>query len=65
MSAHWGVPDPASVEGSEAIRREAFAEAYRMINNRISVFASLPFAGVDRLSLKKRLDEIGRAEPIL
>lgn len=59
MTAHWGVPDPAAVEGSETERRLAFAEAYRMLNNRISVFLSLPIASIDRLALEQRLREIG------
>lgn len=60
MSAHWGVPDPAAAEGSEAERRFAFADAYRMLNARISVFASLPIESIDGLSLKKNLDDIGQ-----
>ena len=60
MTAHWGLPDPAAVEGSEAEKRAAFADAYRMLSNRISVFVNLPIASIDRLSLQKRLDEIGR-----
>jgi arsenate reductase len=60
MSAHWGVPDPAAVEGPEAVKRAAFADTCRMMTNRISVFTSLPLASLDRLSLQKRLDEIGR-----
>lgn len=63
MSAHWGVPDPAAAEGTEAERRLTFADAYRMLNSRISVFASLPLHSLDRLSLQKRLDEIGRPLP--
>lgn len=63
MSAHWGVPDPAAAEGTEAERHLAFADAYRMLNNRISVFASLPLHSLDRLTLQKRLDEIGRPLP--
>jgi len=59
MSAHWGVPDPAAVEGPEAVKRAAFAETCRMMTNRISVFTSLPIASLDRLSLQKRLREIG------
>jgi protein-tyrosine-phosphatase len=61
MTAHWGVPDPAAAEGTEAERRLAFAEAYRMLSNRISVFASLPLRSLDHLSLQKRMDEIGRS----
>lgn len=63
MTAHWGVPDPAAVEGTEAERHLAFAEVYRMLNNRISIFVSLPINAVDRLVLQKRLDEIGRNLP--
>lgn len=60
MTGHWGVPDPAAAEGTEAEKRLAFADAYRMLNNRISAFTSLPLDTLDRLALKKRLDEIGR-----
>jgi arsenate reductase (thioredoxin) len=60
MTAHWGVPDPAAVEGTEAERHLAFAQVYRMLHNRIRVFTSLPFYSIDRLSLQRRLDEIGR-----
>ena len=59
MSAHWGIPDPATAAGTEAERRLAFAEAYRMMSNRIAAFISLPFASLDRLSLKNRLVTIG------
>ncbi|WP_127522659.1 arsenate reductase ArsC [Mesorhizobium sp. Z1-4] len=59
LTAHWGVPDPAAAEGSEAEKRFAFSDAYRMLNNRISIFTSLPLASLDRLALQKRLDEIG------
>jgi arsenate reductase len=62
MSAHWGVPDPAAVEGSEAVKRAAFADAMRMLTQRISIFVNLPLASLDKLSLQKRLDEIGRAK---
>ena len=60
MTAHWGIPDPAAAEGTDAERHLAFADAYRMLNNRISVFTSLPIRSLDRLTLQKRLDEIGR-----
>jgi len=59
MSAHWGVPDPAAVEGLEAEIAFAFDDTYRMLNNRISIFTALPINSLDKLSLQKRLDEIG------
>jgi protein-tyrosine-phosphatase len=60
MSAHWGLPDPVAVEGSEAERRLAFADTLRMLNNRISAFVNLPIKSLDKLSLQNRLREIGR-----
>ncbi|MBP2238517.1 protein-tyrosine-phosphatase [Sinorhizobium kostiense] len=63
MTAHWGVPDPAAAEGSEAERHFAFAAAHNMLNNRISIFISLPVTSLDKLALKRRLDEIGRNIP--
>ncbi len=59
MTAHWGVPDPAAVEGTEAEKHLAFADTYRMLNNRISIFTSLPMNTLDKLALQKRLNEIG------
>jgi arsenate reductase len=64
MTAHWGLPDPAAAPGNEAERRLAFADAFRMLNNRISIFVSLPMKSLDKLSLQKRLDEIGRVVPM-
>jgi len=61
MTAHWGMPDPAAVEGTEAEKRLAFADTYRMLRNRISAFVNLPVASLDRLSLQKRLVEIGKS----
>jgi arsenate reductase len=61
MSAHWGLPDPSRAEGSEAERRLAFADTHRMVNQRISIFLSLPLASLDRMSLRSKLDEIGRS----
>jgi arsenate reductase (thioredoxin) len=60
MTAHWGIPDPAAATGSEAEIRLAFADAYRMLNARISAFVSLPLRALDQLSLQKRLEEIGK-----
>jgi arsenate reductase (thioredoxin) len=61
MAAHWGLADPSRAEGNEAERRFAFADAHRMLSQRIGIFTSLPLASLDRLTLKHRLDEIGRA----
>jgi protein-tyrosine-phosphatase len=63
MTAHWGLPDPAAVEGNEAERRLAFAETLRMLSNRIGTFVNLPIKSLDKLSLQKRLNEIGRDLP--
>lgn len=64
MSAHWGVPDPVGVIGNEAEKRLAFSEAYRMLRNRILAFTSLPLEALDRLSLKRELDDIGRMDEV-
>jgi arsenate reductase len=60
MSAHWGIPDPAAVEGSEELQHKAFFTAYSQLSNRISIFVNLPLAKLDRLTLQKKLDEIGK-----
>jgi protein-tyrosine-phosphatase len=59
MTAHWGLPDPAAAAGSEAERSAAFAETYRMLENRISLLVNLPIGALDKLSLQARLDAIG------
>ena len=60
--AHWGVPDPAAGEGSAAERALLMADVYRMLNNRISIFANLRLHALDHLALKSRLQEIGQAD---
>jgi len=60
MTAHWGVPDPAAVDGSDATRRQAFRLAFRALEARIKLFTSLRIDALDRLSLKRRIDEIGQ-----
>jgi len=59
MTAHWGVPDPAAVEGSDEEKREAFLDAYIALKRRIDLFANLPLATLDRLTLENRIREIG------
>jgi arsenate reductase (thioredoxin) len=59
MTAHWGVPDPAEAKGTEAEIALAFKDAYRMLNRRIDIFASLPLRSLDQLTLQKKLREIG------
>lgn len=61
MTAHWGLPDPGAVEGSDAQKRRAFAEAFRHLSNRINLFTSLPMEKLDKLSLQKKLEEIGNS----
>ncbi len=58
MTAHWGMPDPAAVEGSPAEIAVAFADTYRMLNNRLSTFANLKISGLDRISLQKKVADI-------
>jgi arsenate reductase (thioredoxin) len=60
MTAHWGLPDPAKAEGTDAERAFAFDDCFRMLNQRISIFVSLPLDELGKLSLRQRLDEIGR-----
>ena len=61
MTAHWGVPDPAAVECGDETKRKAFFVAFNQLQNRISLFANLPIDKLDRLSLQKNLDAIGKA----
>ena len=62
MTAHWGVEDPAAVEGSDAEKEAAFAEAFRFLRNRITAFISLPHQSIDALALGTKLREIGRMD---
>lgn len=62
ITAHWGVPDPAGVEGSEEERMQAHREAFFTLLKRIQLFLNLPLASLDRMSLQQRLDRIGRDE---
>ena len=60
MTAHWGIPDPAAVEGTTEEVERAFRNAFFMLDRRISLFLSLPFASLDRLALKRKIDKIGQ-----
>ena len=60
MTAHWGIPDPAAVQGSAEQVEKAFRDAYFLLDRRISLFLSLPIATLDGFSLKKEIDNIGR-----
>jgi arsenate reductase len=60
MTAHWGLRDPAAAEGTEAEKRLAFADTLRALQSRIGIFVSLPLDKLDKLTLQKRLREIGR-----
>ncbi len=62
MTAHWGVPDPAAATGTEAEVRFAFADAVRMLTNRINIFVSLPLRSLDQLTLQRQLDAIGKTK---
>ncbi len=59
MTAHWGIPDPAAVEGNEKTVAFAFRDAFQTLQRRIELFAALPVEKLDRMSLQKRLDDIG------
>lgn len=61
ITAHWGVEDPAAVQGDEALRRRAFLNAYTVLRTRIQLFVNLPLATLDRLALAQRLSDIGRS----
>lgn len=61
VSAHWGIPDPAAVEGTDEDKRRAFHDAFVILKRRIELFASLPLAKLDKLALTSRLREIGKS----
>ena len=60
VTAHWGVPDPAPVQGAEAERRHAFRDAYVVLENRIKLFVALPIDKLDRMAIQRTVDDIGR-----
>ncbi len=62
ITAHWGLPDPAAVQGSEAEVAAAFADTYRMLANRVALFAALPLGAIDAMSLHNKLRDIGHTQ---
>ena len=62
MTAHWGIEDPAVVEGTDVEKERAFNNAFRFMRNRITAFVALPIASLDRMSLTSRLREIGHLD---
>jgi arsenate reductase (thioredoxin) len=62
MTAHWGIPDPAAVDGSAVEIALAFKDAFRMLSQRIGIFAALPIRALDKLSLQAKLKDIGQME---
>ena len=62
MTAHWGIEDPAEVDGNDLQKEAAFVAAFRYLKNRIAIFTSLPLRSIDRLSLGTKLRDIGRGE---
>lgn len=64
ITAHWGIPDPSAVTGSETVERTAYMETYRLLTTWISAFVSLPIASLDRLALQARLDNIRHTKPV-
>ena len=62
MTAHWGIEDPAAVQGTDIIKQRAFNEAFRYLRNRITAFTSLPLQSIGKLALSARLQEIGRMD---
>jgi arsenate reductase len=60
MTAHWGIPDPAAVEGTDLEKWVAFRTAFKLLDNRIKIFTSLPLASLDRIKLQEQLESIGK-----
>jgi arsenate reductase len=63
MTAHWGVEDPVTVDGTETEKLAAFRLAFKILDARIKIFSSLPIASLDRIKLQRQLTEIGKAMP--
>lgn len=63
MTAHWGVPDPAAVEGPDTLKWLAFRDTFKALESRIKIFVSLPIRSLDKMKLQERLDSIGKSHP--
>jgi arsenate reductase len=63
VTAHWGMPDPAAAQGSEITQAQAFRDTFRVLENRIKLFAALPIVSLDQMSLARRIEAIGKARP--
>ena len=61
-TAHWGIADPASVQGSEMDKKAAFTQAFKAMDKRIKLFVSLPLASIDQMRIKERMDAIGKTD---
>jgi len=59
-TAHWGIPDPAAVEGTDIQKKAAFAQAFKLMSTRINLFLSLPLSSIDQLRIKQEMDSIGK-----
>jgi arsenate reductase len=65
ITAHWGIPDPAAVEGTDMEKKAAFTQAFKAMDRRISLFLSLPVASIDQMRIKERMDAIGKTDDAL
>jgi arsenate reductase len=65
MTGHWGLPDPTIAQGKDPEIHLAFADAFRMLNIRVGIFASLPVRSLDEMSLQRQIDAIARREPAI
>jgi arsenate reductase len=64
ITAHWGIADPAEVDGTEMVKKSAFNQAYKLLDRRIKLFLSLPIPSIDQIGMKERMDAIGRDDGI-
>jgi arsenate reductase (thioredoxin) len=62
ITAHWGIPDPAAVEGTEIEKKAAFAQAFKSMDRRIKLFLSLPIASINQMRIKDNMDAIGKTD---